>query len=293
MNATVGGSAARSQHIRGSTSAPTARALDIIELLARPGRPPLRFSDITRELGLTQATAHSILKTLFDRGWVSRDPVDKTYTLGPSLALVAAHVDATRPVIAAAKTAIQRVSSDVGYPASVLERVGDSLVITAFDGGAASVPGDRIPYAPPFGVAFAAWGTTEEQQAWIARAAASDAELAQRLRRVLADTRARGFDIDSTTPALAEAARLMGGATDLPDSVRHLMDRLLVEFTTIGPLAGGSARPVATISAPVLDQHHRVSLIIAVHPLRALPLTEVHAIGVRLVREAATVAAGR
>ncbi|WP_395311715.1 helix-turn-helix domain-containing protein [Mycobacterium sp. AMU20-3851] len=283
----------RSQHIRGSTSAPTARALDIIELLGRPGGSALRFSDITRELGLTQATAHSILKTLFDRGWVSRDPIDKTYTLGPSLTLVAAHVDGARPVIAAAKAAIRRVSADVGYPASVLERVGDSLVITAFDGGAASVPGDRIPYAPPFGVAFAAWDTAEEQRAWIARAAASDPELTRRLHRVLADTRARGFDIDSTTPALAEAAKLMGGATDLPDSVRHLMDRLLVEFTTIGPLAGGETRPVATISAPVLDRRTRVSLIIAVHPLRTLPTAELQSIGARLVEEAAGVAAGR
>jgi DNA-binding IclR family transcriptional regulator len=281
----------RSQDIRGSTSAPTARALDVVELLAQPGKSALRFSDITRELDLTQATAHSILKTLFDRGWVNRDPVDKTYTLGPALALVAARIDATRPMITAAKAAIQQVSADVGYPASVLERVGDNLVITAFEGGAASAPGDRIPYAPPFGVAFAAWGTAEEQQEWITRAAASDAELTQRLRQALARTRARGFDIDCTTPALAEAARLMGDVTDLPESVRHLMDKLLVEFTTIGPLESGGTQPVATVSAPVLDQHSRVVLIIAVHPLCALPIEKVQEIGGRIVNAAAAISA--
>ena len=57
--------------MRGSTSAPTARVLDIVELLARPGNERLRFSDVVRELELTQATAHAILKTLSDRGWVS------------------------------------------------------------------------------------------------------------------------------------------------------------------------------------------------------------------------------
>lgn len=278
----------RSQGIRGSTSAPTARALDVIELLAQPGGAALRFSDITRELGLTQATAHAILKTLFDRGWVSRDPVDKTYTLGPTVALVAARVDAKRPLTAAARIATQRISIDIGHPTSVLERVGDSLVITASEGGAASAPGDRIPYAPPFGVAFAAWDDTEGQQAWIARAAASDAELAQRLQRVLARTRERGFDIDWTTPALAEAARLMGDATpEVPASVRQLLDRLLVEFTTVGLLESGGTRPVATISAPVFDQHSRVTLIIAVHPLCTLPVEEVTAIGARLVAVAA------
>ncbi len=37
----------------------------------------MRFSDIVRELDLTQATAHAILKTLSDRGWVTRDPDDQ------------------------------------------------------------------------------------------------------------------------------------------------------------------------------------------------------------------------
>ncbi|MGJ6124437.1 helix-turn-helix domain-containing protein [Mycolicibacterium sp. Y3] len=277
----------RSQDIRGSSSAPTGRALDVIELLARPGNETLRFSDIVRELELTQATAHAILKTLWDRGWVSRDPVDKTFALGPTLALVAARLDAARPVVVAARLAIQRISSDSGYPATVLERVGEDLVVTAFEGGTASAPGDRIPYAPPFGVAFAAWDTPQARQEWIARAASSNIELAQRLEQVLAHTRERGFDIDWTTPALAQAAQLMGTATDLPDSVRQLMERLLVEFTAIGLLESSETRPVATIAAPVFDQHGRVALIVAAHPLRTLLIGEINEIGARLMAEAA------
>ena len=277
----------RSQDIRGSSSAPTARALDVIELLAGPGNETLRFSDIVRELDLTQATAHAILKTLWDRGWVSRDHVDKTFTLGPALALVAERVDAARPVVVAARMAIQRLSAEIGYPASVVEQVGSTLVITAFEGGATSAPGDRIPYAPPFGVAFAAWDTPEGRRDWMARAASSNAELAQRLELVLAHTRERGFDIDWTTPALAQAAQLMGTATDLPESVRQLTERLLVEFTAIGLLESNESRPVATIAAPVFDQHGSVALIMAVHPLRALAISEIDEIGARLVAAAA------
>lgn len=257
----------------------------MIELLARPGNETLRFSDIVRELELTQATAHAILKTLWDRGWVSRDQTDKTFTLGPALALVAERVDAARPVVVAARMAIRRLSAEIGYPASVVEQVGATLVITAFEGGAASAPGDRIPYAPPFGVAFAAWDTPDGRQDWIARAASSNAELAQRLEQVLDHTRERGFDIDWTTPALAQAAQLMGTATDLPESVRQLMERLLVEFTTIGLLESSETRPVATIAAPVFDQHGRVALIVAVHPLRPLAIGEITEIGARLVAE--------
>jgi DNA-binding IclR family transcriptional regulator len=38
--------------------------LDVVELLAGSGKDRLRFSDVVRELGLTQATAHAILTTV-------------------------------------------------------------------------------------------------------------------------------------------------------------------------------------------------------------------------------------
>ena len=87
-----------------------------------------------RELDLTQATAHAILKTLCDRGWASRDPVAKTFALGPALAVVAARTDIARPLTHAARAAALRLSGGVGYAGSVVERFGDSLVITAFEG---------------------------------------------------------------------------------------------------------------------------------------------------------------
>src|SRR6201995_4260765 len=113
---TVGTRSQRSQAIRGSTSAPTARVLDVVELLARSGNTPMRFSDVVRELDLTQATAHAILKTLCDRGWASRDPVTKTFTLGPALAVVAARTDTARPLAHAARGGAIRLSNEVGYP---------------------------------------------------------------------------------------------------------------------------------------------------------------------------------
>lgn len=289
----------RSQAIRGSTSAPTARVLDVVELLARAGDARLRFSDVVRELGLTQATAHAILKTLCDRGWASRDPVSKTFTLGPALAVVAARTDAARPLAHAARAAVLRVLAEVGYAGSVVERFGDSLVITAFEGDAATepsgLPGDRIPYAPPFGVAFAAWDTPDGQRDWIRRGAGSDSERARRLDGVLARTRQRGFDVDCTTPALAQAAQLVGAlqGDEMPASVRQLMDQLLVEFTASGALfedsADDAAPSVATIAAPVFDHGGRVGLIVAVHPLCDLSRRQIQTVGRRLAEEAARI----
>ncbi len=259
----------------------------------------MRFSDIARELGLTQGTAHAILMTLCDRGWASRDPVDKTYWLGPALAVVAAHADTARPLTHAARAAALAVSRDVGYPAAVVERVDDALMITAIEGGdtpqGAGIPGDRIPYAPPFGVAFAAWDTPDEQRAWIRRATTTDAAVQQRLERVLARTRERGFDIDWTTPALAQNAYLVGTlrGDSLPPRAQQILEQLLAEFATIGFVAeddpAREAQPVITIAAPVFDHRRRVALLVSVHPLRALSTVEIEAIGTRLTQATASV----
>ena len=251
-----------------------------------------------RELGLTQATAHAILTTLCDRGWLTRDPADKMFSLGPALSLVAERADVSRPMTQAAREAAQQLSHELGYPGSVVERVGDAMVITGYeeaDVRQRPVTGDRIPYAPPFGVAFAAWDTPEEQRAWIERGAATNDVLTRRLEKVLARTRERGFDVDCTTPALTQAAHVMGTlpSDGLPDHVREITDQLLTEFTTIGFLpddaTGRQAQPVATIAAPVFDPRGRVAMIVAVHPLQALARTRIDTVGRRVARVAAAV----
>ncbi|MET0474148.1 MAG: helix-turn-helix domain-containing protein [Mycobacterium sp.] len=278
--------ASEESSIRGSTSAPTERVLAIVELLARRGNDRLRFSDVARELDLTQATVHAILKTMWDRGWVTRDPVHKTFSLGPALAAVAGRADVTRPLVHAARAVAVELAAELGYPASVLERYGDSLIITAYEGAdpatPAARPGERIPYAPPFGVAFAAWDTAEGQQGWIHRTASASPALAETLAQALARTRDRGYDVDLTTPALAQTAQLMGAlARDgMPAHVREIMDQLLAE-TMMGFAADeavSEARPIATIAAPVFDRRGAVTLILAVHPLAVRPRMNARAV---------------
>lgn len=252
-----------------------------------------------RELGLTQATAHAILKTLCDRGWASRDPVAKTFTLGPALAVVAARTDIVRPLAQAARSAALRLSNEVGYAASVVERFGDSLVVTAFEGDPATqpagIPGDRIPYAPPFGVAIAAWDTGEDRHAWIRRGAGDDPDRTERLEQVLQRTHARGFDVDWTTPALAQAVQVVAtlDSNAMPTPVRDIMDQLVAEFTTIGFLSddnpGRRKQPVVTISAPVFNHRGQVALMVGVHPLCPLGARQIRTIGKLLTEETAAI----
>ena len=282
--------------MQGASSAPTARVLDIIELLGRPGDQGIRFSDVVRELDLSQGTAHAILKTLSDRGWVTRDPATKAFTLGPALTLIASGLDTDRPLARIARAAVRRLADTTEMAASVLERVGDDLVITAFeypaDLSTAVEPNERIPYAPPFGIAFAAWDTAEEQEAWIRRGAADDAGLRRRLHSVLTRTRERGYDIDWMTPALSQAAQALGtlSGAAIPHNLRSVIDELRVEFASANSMPDDNTRgahPVATISAPVLDTDNRIALVLAIHPLRAMTIREIRSAAKPLLREVA------
>ena len=284
--------------MRGSGSAPTARVLDVLELLGRPRDQGIRFSDVVRELHLSQGTAHAILKTLSDRGWVTRDPATKAFTLGPALTLIASGLDADRRLARIARSAVRRLADRTEMAASVLERVGADLVITAFeypaDLSTAVQPNERIPYAPPFGIAFAAWDTADEQEAWISRGAADDAGLRQRLQSVLTRTRERGYDIDWMTPALSQAAQAIGtlSGAAIPNNLRSVIDQLRVEFASANSTPDEytrGAHPVASISAPVLDSDNRIALVLAIHPLRAMTIREIRSAAMPLLREVAQV----
>jgi DNA-binding IclR family transcriptional regulator len=179
-------------------------------------------------------------------------------------------------------------------PASLVERTGDELVITAFEtpdsASKSAVSHERIPYAPPFGIACAAWDIPSEQESWIQRGTAGDASLAERLHTVLARTRDRGYDIDRMTPALAQAAHAIETLSNetVPHNLRSVIDQLRVEFISANLLSGDSAReahPVATISAPVLDERGHVRLILGIHPLRVMATSEIHAAAQPLLRE--------
>ncbi|MDT3442799.1 helix-turn-helix domain-containing protein [Pseudofrankia sp. BMG5.37] len=282
-----------------AASPPTARVLDVLELLARRAGQPPRLRDLVRDLDLTQATAHAIMVTLCERGWAIRDPINRTFSLGSALGAAAARATAQRSRRQAAQAVVRQLANDLGYPAAVTERVGDELVITTFELGPCQVAdvaaGDRLPFAAPFGVTFAAWEDGEGRRAWMERGAITDPALADRLGSLLTATRERGFSVERMGPAMAQAARLMTTLHDDPTTrpVRRMVDGLLAEITTLGFQAGdggdGDRRPVTAIAAPVFDRHTgQVTVSVGVHPLRALSQQRADEVG-RRVSQATTI----
>jgi DNA-binding IclR family transcriptional regulator len=277
-------------------SPPTARVLDVLELLARDGE--WRFTDIARELDLTQATAHAILGTLADRGWVSRDPHLKTFVLGPAVTTFADRANGARSLLHDARAAAIGLVDDTGYAASVIERSGDTLVMAAFEtvrpGGRAEIRGATFPFAAPFGGGFAAWEGADGRAAWIARSVGDDSELASRLTALLDRSRERGYDIDWSSPALARLAQMAGSlrGDDQSPAIQRVIADLLVEIAVAHVADDTAARSVTTLAAPVFDAHGRVALNLNVHPGRALTARRIDALGKRLVRAARAISQG-
>ncbi len=272
-----------------STSPPTHRVVDVLERLAeQPGG--LRLADLTRDLDLTKGTAHAILTTLCDRGWVIRDQIERTFTLGPALAIAAAKSDHVRPLAVAARACAIDLAKELGHAVTVVEQVADSIVIIAFEGGDSEIvasPGDRVPFGAPIGLGFASWAAEPERRRWIEWGAGDDADLVSRLDELITVTRQRGYTVERMNATYAQTAQLMVMLREdqLPVGVRRAINSTLADLTRIVLEADSFVDPVTAIAAPVFDHRGRVALNVAVHPGGSTSARQVDAIGRRLSAE--------
>jgi DNA-binding IclR family transcriptional regulator len=279
-----------------SSSPPTRRVVDIIEFLGERRGRPTRLSDIVQALGLNQATAHTILKELVETGWVTRDPLNKTFALGGALVRLARQIDDLPSVAHAAHVAASAVAAATGYAASVSERAGDQLVITAFIAGGddrwTAVAGDRVPFAAPFGPTFAAWEPPDERRAWVQRSGVTSEAFEAQLVAQLDEILKQGFSVERLSPEMASAIPIMTRlqAETLSDSMRDHLGQVLLEMTRM-PMDSDNRQGhyVGAIAAPVFNQLGRVTHNICLHPFTPLPPRKLLQVGRRLTRAAAEV----
>jgi DNA-binding IclR family transcriptional regulator len=250
--------------------------LDVLETLAQRPDRPRSLADLVRATGMTRATAHAVLDTLVQRGWVQRSEVDKTYAVGAYLAVVGRALASARPVERLAHDAIAKLAVEHDVTALVVHLVDDALVVTDVaappSSGAPDVRvGHRVPYLPPFGPAFAAWAPAADQEAWLAHADRTNPDLGERLRAVLPEVRRRGYSLERLDPVSAGAFEVLARLQDdvFGDAVREVVGRVLAQLTQVDFLPGelvGPSLAVSSITAPVLDDAGRVVLDLAVQP---------------------------
>jgi DNA-binding IclR family transcriptional regulator len=276
-------------------SPPTERVIATVSMLAAHPGEPMTLAELTRRLGVNKSTGHAILTSLAGAGWVLRDPVRKTYRLGPALVAVGRTaadsfpaLDFARPVMAELSLEFDAACAALGVGESeitVLDQVGDLRHgrTTGFRVGAV------FPLRPPLGAAVLAWADDSVRDDWLVQV---PAETRGYYRDALAVTHERGYAVEIWSTPVArvrELVMLLGDDASTGPVLERLADELAAheEFLAVA-LEPDGEYAVNVVNAPVFDHTGQVTVVLSLtgfgRPLRG---HEVLAVGARLVETTA------
>jgi DNA-binding IclR family transcriptional regulator len=276
----------------------SAHAADIISFLtAHPGRG-FTISELARHLSLNIASAHATLAVLSDCGFVDRDPVHRTYVLGPALAATGLAAMEQHPQIRAAVGQAEALAGLVGLETGVMAAAGRDVIMLARrgpvrPGSGRGYPGDRSPLLAPMGAVFIAWEGEEVIARWLVRAGLSGPS-AQLYRRVLAEVRERHFSVALLPLGAPAVTSAIDQIRDEPvDEVgeRRLAQALLGQegILSLDGLAASAEVTFLALAAPVFDPGGRVLLSLYVAgPPRPASVQRIVELGAQLAEAAAT-----
>ncbi|MEX5636353.1 IclR family transcriptional regulator [Parafrankia sp. FMc2] len=251
------------------------RTVTLITFLSRHPDRSFGLSELARQLDMNKATAHAMLATLTDAGWLLRDNTDKSYRLGPALVAVGdAAAGPERQALDLARPYLRRLHAEFGAQTMAGTVVGDDIVVLAVEGdswepdGLGSRPGSRVPLSPPLGTAFIAWSGPDGVERWLHRLSPRpDAHRLDLYRDALRTIRRRGYTVALDERSRHGLARVLNtfaenyGDTD----VRQAVDRVLQamdaeEEYLVVDVDGIESHRVGLISSPVFDSTGRVCL---------------------------------
>jgi len=270
------------------------RTVAVLNHLAASPMQRFSLSELARDLDLNKATAHALLATLVDVGYLVRHEDDKTYALGPALiALGNAALDAY-PAATLAQGPMDRLSAEFDLECVASTAIAGEIVILASSGvprplGINVQPGLRLPLVPPLGTVFVAWSGSRDIDAWLNRLGpdASDGDL-DRYRQALEVVRQRGFSVGlggDEQQRLVESLSSPSGRERPPTAPGE--EYALVELGDSAP------HTINHIGAPVFGPDGKVALALFLIGFRGqIRADEVPRYAERLVEEAMTVTRG-
>lgn len=257
------------------------RVVALLDFLARHPDDEYSLSELARRLDLNKATAHSMLAALTDAGYLLRNPVDKTFGLGPALVAIGNAASARQvETVEFARDEMRDLADELGVQCSASAVFGTEIVILARSGAspplAATVRvGDRLPYVPPLGTVFVAWSSPAAIDAWLRRVGpgATEAELA-RYRRAIETVRRRGYSLGLEADARVRLGRAVAGHDP---AVSALIAELGHEEYILLELEHSASYRLSMVAAPVFGPDGSVALALTLlgfaDPLGAAQLT--------------------
>ena len=233
------------------------RCVAVLNHMAANPSERYSLSELARDLDLNKATAHAMLTTLSDAGYLTRDSEAKTYGLGPALIAVGNAALASTPAARLAEPAMGALSDEFDLECIASTAIGEEIVILARAGNARPLginvqPGQRLPLAPPLGTVFVAWSGTEAIERWLSHLGPGQGEADRdRYRQALQAVRERGYSV-----ALGGEGqqRLVQTLREAGHEGRGGDEYALVE------LSGSTRYRISQIGAPVFGPRGEVAL---------------------------------
>jgi DNA-binding IclR family transcriptional regulator len=274
------------------------RALRVLRFLAAHPEESFTLSELARHLDLNKATCHAMFATMTEHGVIVRNPSTKTYSLGPTLITLA---DAVAPdksrAVECVRGEMEALTEELGLASIVTGLLNDETVILArrlpneyrAPAGRVFDLGNRQPWAPPVGPAFAAWAAPEDTQRWLDRGFTGAADRRPYYEQRLGEIRRRGYDIalasDPRTRLLKAVMLLEDQASaDTRDAIRDLLDELDNDREPAEPSNSDQERLVFHITAPVFGRNSDVVITLTLDGFhKPLANRDVRAIGERLL----------
>ena len=236
------------------------RTVAVLNHLAAHPTRQFTLSELARELDLNKATAHGMLATLADAGYVTRDPAAKTYGLGSALIALGNAALASIPAARLAQPHMATLSREFDLECVASAAIGDEIVILSRAGtprplGINVEPGQRLPLAPPLGTVFVAWSDAEAIDRWLSHVGPDQSKAdSQRYRQALATVRERGYSVALGGEGQQRLVQALQDAGHQPEGARGSEEYALVE------LAGDSRYRINHIGAPVFGPRGEVAL---------------------------------
>jgi DNA-binding IclR family transcriptional regulator len=242
------------------------RSIEILNYLAAHPAEGFTLSELARRLGINVSSAHGLLTVLTEAGYLERHHRLRTYTLGPAVVAVGDAAREHHPAIELACEAARDLAHELGLEVTVTTVAGDDILFVSRAGehhapDLTAHVGQRVPFAPPLGTVFIAWGGAER---WLERA-----EDPASMEAVLAGVRDRGYAIgleaDSRRAlgrALEQLARSTPAASDQHAALEALVAELGHADYQVRELEETRTYDVSFVAAPVFGPGGDVTLAI-------------------------------
>jgi DNA-binding IclR family transcriptional regulator len=250
-----------------------ARVVGVLDFLADNPEDAFSLTELCRRLDLSKATAHSLLGELTEAGFVARDPVEKTYALGPRLLAVGIAAGRNDRALAnRVRRHARRLATELDVRCVTSALRGDEIVILDVAGRdrpfrPSIQPGHRVPCVSPVGTVFMAWANEADVDRWLTRAGDLTARHRAAHHDELAAVRRRRCAIGLEAPARSrlEGAMAAGERRPIAEAVHDLGHEayLLVD------LDPHAEYQVSHLAAPVFGPGGEVVLALTIYDMAA------------------------